>query len=669
MPNRLLHASEQQRLAFLLFVTGIPHLLEQPAWLAISLSCILLLFARLSPDLRFRIPRWGHFLLCVLVGVLVFQAYRSVVGREGGVAILMALCIVKLVETRHLRDARALILLMCLLSGIAFLHGQQPWRALFALLNLTGILFMAQSIEQQIPPQGINVGVSSRFIFEAIPIAILLFVLFPRLPAPLWALPDLNSAKTGLSDSEMQVGSIGQLIQDESIAFRVSFKGANPGKSAMYWRGPVFEDFDGIRWHPAYSKAQSERQFTSIPLIAGQGPIYEYSLTLEPHQQKWLLPLEMPRQLPAQTRLSNRLQLINKTELSELKRFELSSQLNWRTLNDDPAQIARSLKLPAELNPQSQALAQQWQQSPPQQRIINALNWLRSNDFSYTLTPPILSSRHRIDEFLFQSRQGFCEHYASAFAFLMRASGVPARIVTGYQGAAQNGDYWIVRQSDAHAWVEVWLADLGWQRIDPTAVISPNRINEGLARSVNSADLPFMLRQDYAWLRQLRLQADALVNDWNQWVIGYDQQRQRDFLRKLGINDFLSSAFIFWLLGGFAITLGGFAAWLLYKNRPPQADRASRLYRRFIKKLSPLQRELSEAPQDFALRACASFPQQAKQIQAITTLYLQARYANDGQAEVALAQAIKDFHPLRRESSQASRRQFKPKSHPEDKSM
>lgn len=653
--NRPLHANEQQLLSLTLAICAIPHLLEQPWWLAVSLGIILLALSRLSADLRLRLPRYTHIVLGLLVAILVFQAYKTLVGREGGVAVLLALCIVKLVETRYLRDARALILLMFLLTGIAFLHSQELWLAAYSLASTATILYCGQKIEQEILPTRTNTKTTLRLILEGIPIAILLFVLFPRLPAPLWSMPDNNTAKSGLPGDQMSPGSIGNMIQDESIAFRVQFKNNTPAKSAMYWRGPVFEDFDGERWRPAFTQqnlqagaAQSQWVNKNPAQIIGLGQSYQYSLTLEPHQQNWVLALDVATQTPANTHLSNRLQVLSEVPITERKRFELQAQTSWITSGESNRQIERSLALPAELNPQASALAEQWLNLPTEQRVARALQWLTEGGFSYTLTPPVLTSRHRVDEFLFQSKQGFCEHYASAFTFLMRAAGVPARVVTGYQGATQNGDYWLIRQADAHAWTEVWLESRGWQRVDPTFVISPTRINAGIARSVESSALPFMLRSDNAWVRNLRLKADIVINTWNQWVVGYDQQRQSDFLKKLGIDDFLTGAFLLWLIGGLAVILGSFAAWLIYKNRPPRPDAASQAYRLFSKKLRPILRADSEAPQHFAARASEHFPNHAKQIVTITQLYLKARYAQEPAALRALQREVARFNPQRK---------------------
>ncbi|QLG87411.1 DUF3488 domain-containing transglutaminase family protein [Chitinibacter bivalviorum] len=643
--SRILHPKEQQKLAITLAAISLPHLLEQVWWLGLSLALILLLLGSLSADTRTRMPRYLGIFLGVIVGGLVYLAHQTLVGREGGVAVLLGLTIVKLIETRTLRDARALILLMFLLTGVAFLHGQEPWHAAYALLSTFAIIYTAQKIEQEILPNSTNTKTTARLVFEGIPIALLLFLLFPRLPGPLWAVPDSNTGSSGLSGEEMRPGTISKMIQDDSPAFRVTFQGQPPLPAQMYWRGPVFEEFDGLRWRSAQTQQDflAARQFSKVPRIVGLSPAINYTMTLEPHNQNWLLALDMPALTPIDSSMSNRLQVINNIPVVERKRFDFSAYLTWRTEGDSATQIERNLNLPDEINPQSRALAESWRNLAPEQRVATGLHWLEQNHFSYTLSPPLLTSQNRIDEFLFKNKQGFCEHYASAFAFLMRAAGVPARVITGYQGASQNANYWIVRQADAHAWVEVWYENQGWQRVDPTFVIAPTRINEGLASSINSAQLPFMMRNDSAWLRALRLKLDIMVNGWNQWVVGYDQQKQIDLLKKLGIDDFASSAFLLWLIAGFVTTLGGFAAWLLYKNRAPAPDPASRLYRRFIHKLSPLQKAPSQTPASFAELASLTFPRNTEAINTITALYLRARYAEDQAALQALRKEVATF--------------------------
>ena len=637
--SRPLHPRELQQMGLLMGLVCLPHLLMQPSWLAITLFLCVFIFCNLTPLMRSKIPRGLSFIMAVVSLGLVFQAHETLIGRDGGVAVLVALSITKLFETRSLRDAHSMFLLSLFTTGVGFLQGQAPWQAAIALFTVFMILSLALKLESPNISLGISSKQSSRLMLEAIPIALILFVLFPRLPTPLWATPSEKVGLSGLSGEQMSPGSLSQLIQDDSIAFRAEFKSSAPSQDQLYWRGPVFEQFDGERWLPP------KNTVGTAPNIVSIGPSVDYQITLEPHQQNWLLALDLPTRTPQDAVLTRQLQLLRATPINQRLRYEASSTLNWHTLGDDG--VAQALQLPAQLNPKTRALAASWQNLPPADRVQAGLTWLKTNGFSYTLSPPLLRQRDRIDEFLFISKQGYCEHFSSSFAFLMRAANVPARIVTGYQGGLLNpsGNYYIVRQADAHAWVEVWLAEQGWQRVDPTFVISPSRIESGLGSSFQGAGLPMMLRSDNFWLKSVRLKLDVFVNNWNQWVIGYDDKRQSDLLKRLGIDDFLSLTFLLWLAGGMVISLGGFALWLILSNRPPPIDLASQLYQRYCKQLARYQ--LHKAPHEtvlqFARRCQNRLPEQAAAISQITELYIQARYAQNQHALQQLKQAINTF--------------------------
>ncbi|QZA79372.1 DUF3488 and transglutaminase-like domain-containing protein [Deefgea tanakiae] len=637
--GRPLHPRELQHMGLLMGLVCFPHLLMQPGWLAAALSLCVIIFCSLTPLMRSKIPHWSSIVLAVISLGVVFQAHETLIGRDGGVAVLVALSIIKLYETRTLRDAHSMFLLTLFTTGVGFLQGQAPWQAAIALFTIFTIFAMALKLENPQLSMGISSKKSLRLLAEAIPVALILFVLFPRLPAPLWATPSEKVGLSGLSGEQMSPGSLSQLIQDDSIAFRAEFKSSAPSQDQLYWRGPVFDQFDGARWLPA------KNTFGTPPTIVPLSAIVDYQITLEPHQQNWLLALDLPINAPSDSVLSRQLQLLRATPITQRLRYQASSTLNWQTLGEDG--VAQALQLPEDINPKSRALAASWQNLAPAERVQAGLTWLKSNGFSYTLNPQLLRQRNRVDEFLFESKQGYCEHFSSSFAFLMRAANVPARVVTGYQGGLLNpsSNYYIVRQADAHAWIEVWLAGQGWQRVDPTFVISPSRIENGIGTSFQGAGLPMMLRSDNFWLKSVRLKLDVFVNTWNQWVIGYDDKRQLDLLKRLGIDDFLSLSFLLWLAGGILISLGGFALWLLLSNRPPALDMASRLYLRFCKKMA--KHQLLKAPHEtvlqFAQRCQSQRPAQSAAITEITQLYIQARYAQDPQALQQLKQAIARF--------------------------
>ncbi len=641
--SRQLSPQEQQQLGVLMLLVCLPHLMMQTPWLSGLLGLLLLTYCGLRPQWRTQIPRHFSLLLATLSLLLVNQVHQTLIGREAGVAVLIALCISKLYETRSVRDAHAMLLLAFFATGISFLHGQAPWQAALAGLALVATVCIALRLENKVLTLGISIKTAIKICLQAIPLAILLFILFPRLPAPLWSLPNETAARTGLSGDKMSPGSLNQLIQDDRIAFRAQFNGMAPRQTQLYWRGPVFDQFDGQSWLPATAHSSNP------PPIIARGPQVNYSITLEPHQQNWLLALDLPTQFPQSAMLNSQLQLIQRSPISQRLRYTASSTLHWQTLGN--ADTAAALQLPPSLNPKTVSLAQSWQQQAPAQRVQSGLQWLKTQHFSYTLTPPLLEKKDRIDEFLFESKQGYCEHYASAFAVLMRAANVPARIVTGYQGGQfnPNGNYYMIRQADAHAWVEVWLPEQGWQRVDPTFVVSPTRIENGFENSFASRlqndALPSLLSRNATFIKAMRLQLDAWVNHWNQWVIAYDSQRQLNLLQRLGINDFLSWRFLLYLCGGLLLILGGFLVYFLHRNPAQPTDMASQLFARYCKKLHRYQ--LYQAPHEtasqFAVRCQIAQPELAASMIEITNLYLAARYAQDSSALAQLKIAIKRF--------------------------
>lgn len=620
----------------------LPHLYAQPAWLAIVLFFLLLLRGVMRYRQVQSVPRWLATVLAVTLAMAVFQAHQSLIGREGGIALLACLIIAKLFESRDLRDQTVLVMLGYFSTVAFFLHAQSP---VMALMALASCLLLTSANLQRVQPQSRSshpIRQAGGLLLQALPLALLLFLLFPRLPSPLWQMPSSNVARSGLSGDMLEPGQVSKLALDDSVAFRVEFAGSPPPPSFLYWRGPVFENFDGSRWLPASRTRQA------APSITAHGKVVDYTLTLEPHQQRWLLALDMPTRWPSGSVFGSRLELLSLQPVHQPRRYSLQSALAWK-IENDPL-VRTSSQLPPSGNPRTHVLADDWKSLPPTQRISAALSWLRSNDFVYTLEPPLLTSSDPIDEFLFTSRQGFCEHFASSFAYLMRAAGVPARIVTGYQGGSWNkaGNYLIVRQADAHAWVEVWLDGQGWQRIDPTAAVAPQRISQGLSASVPQGDtLPLMLRSESSWLKTLRLNADVLVNGWNHWVIGYNRQRQLDLLGMLGIGELGSGRYVVWLLGSFLLVSGLLVTWIMRPQRKLQEDQARRLYQAYCRKLARCRISVlpQEGPSDFARRAAMARPDLAQDIQSITTCYLAVRYGEKQEMMHVLQRLVRQFSP------------------------
>jgi protein-glutamine gamma-glutamyltransferase len=614
-----------------------PLCLRFSPWLTLALATLLLWRAWITYKGKTLPPTSFSFLLALGLFLLIWLEYHSLIGRQGGVAALASLATLKLFETRSQRDVKVISLLAYFLVGAGFLSVPSQWMllwSLLAMLAITGQLMLWQS-----PQPWPSLGKQLAFMLcEALPLALLLFVFFPRMP-PLWSMPDEQTgARTGLSD-EMRPGNFSQLARDESIAFRVEFDSRIPKPSARYWRGPVFDLFDGEAW------LQVPLDQVGGPSITASGPSIGYTITMEPHNRNWLLAMDIPSELPETGLISNRLQAVNSSPITQRQRYHISSFTTWRTSNDDT--VSNALQLPKFGNPQTRKLAASWQALPPLERVNKGLQFLKNGGFSYTLQPPLSNGRNGIDDFLFIHKQGFCEHYASSFTFLMRAAGVPSRVVGGYQGGEWNtrGKYLMVRQANAHAWTEVWLAQTGWQRVDPTAVIAPSRIDNGLASNLGQTDtLPFMEGAPPAWMHELRLNWDSLINGWNQWVMGYDTRKQLQLFKQLGIPDILSSEFIVRMLVAMSLVLT--LLFLLAMRSPPsKRDPASQAWRQFTRKLARkgCSQHAYEGPLTFSLRASLQFPQHHEAIHYITHQYIASRYGKDSTSLLKLQKAVRYF--------------------------
>jgi transglutaminase-like putative cysteine protease len=460
----------------------------------------------------------------------------------------------------------------------------------------------------------------------------------------MWGIPtDAFGGTTGLSDS-MAPGNISLLSQSDAVAFRAHFPDGAPERRQLYWRGPVFWQFDGRTWRAGDVRVSEFATFDplAVPVV--------YTVTLEPHERQWLFALEMAGRVPPGAGATGDFQLLSRRPVTTRLRYEMSSFLQYRAWGGStPAELAAARELPAGFNPRAVALAEGWRRElVADERILErAVDWFKRAGLEYTLAPPPLG-RDSIDEFLFRTRSGFCEHFASAFVVMMRAAGVPARIVTGYQGGEINpiDGYMIVRQSDAHAWAEVWIAERGWVRVDPTAAAIPMRVESGLAAAVPASDpLPFLVRADLSWLRALRFNWEALANYWNQWVVGYNVDRQRELLSRLGMPSpswEKMAMTLFWLVG---LVVAVFSLWMLRRAR--EQDPVARAWGRFCRKLARrgTTRRAAEGPRSFAARAAAEQPHVAADVSEISDLYVRLRYgaAPDLGSLALLLQRVREF--------------------------
>lgn len=631
-----------------------PHLLNLPAF--IPLFCLLFgLWRWMSAHYAWALPGMAARALLTLTALAgVFLGFGTVIGRDAGAGLLVIMLGLKLLETRCYRDAVVVLFLDYFLCVTAVLYSQAiptlVYLALALLLITAAMIELNQPARDRVPLRAMlrRAGV---LLLQATPLALLLFVLFPRIPGPLWGLPQDGTGGTGGLDDSMTPGSITRLSRSDEVAFRVDFAGPLPPAQRLYWRGPVLWHTDGRTW-----SSSRDRGVAAPAAGLGFTPLddaaLEYTVTLEPHHRSWLYALDLPLTVPPQARRTADLYLVADKPVRQLTRYTARSALQYRTAPLSAAERARALQLPP-ANPAARALGAQWRgQTQDDAAVVErALRYFAEQPFYYTLEPPPLTG-DAIDQFLFETRRGFCEHYSAAFTVLMRAAGIPARVVTGYQGGEPNplGDYLIVRQRDAHAWSEVWLAGQGWVRVDPTAAVAPSRIEQGID-SVLPAPQRGLLR-DFGtgplgelWQRS-RLAWDTLNNRWNQWVLAYGPENQAALLARLGLHSWTRTALA--LLGGLVLLLAALGLVLLVRRRQ-HLDPALRLYQRFCRKLARrgIVRAPSEGPAAFAARVQQLRPELSEAVALINDRYIAIRYGSLYSADQIkqLRRAVAAFHP------------------------
>ncbi|WP_434516650.1 DUF3488 and DUF4129 domain-containing transglutaminase family protein [Dechloromonas sp. ARDL1] len=621
--------------------TAAPHVSHQAYWLS-AISLLLLLWAVRLWWKDERLPgRWLLILLVVAGCAGILIEFRTLFGRDAGVAMLVVFMAMKLLELKSRRDAMVVVVLGYFLLLTHYLYSQNIptgiW-LLFALWLLTTTLIRLHGGPSN--TGGASLRYAARLCLQAIPFMLVLYLLFPRISGPLWGLPsDAHAGMTGLSDS-MSPGSISRLAQSADIAFRARFIDASPAKHKLYWRGPVLENFDGTTWRPHTGQG-------AAATLDRMSPPVRYELTLEAHNQRWILALDAPVSLPEGIFLNAALAATQRQPVTERQRFALAASLDYRfNADEDPRTLQRNLSIPAQANPKTRALALGWRQTGLRpEEIIRKAQDLFAAEFTYTLQPPLLGS-NGIDEFLFVTRRGFCEHYAGAFVFLMRAAGIPARVVTGYQGGELNplDGHLVVRQSDAHAWAEVWLEGRGWLRVDPTASVSPARIETGIVDALAFGEpLPALVQLRADWLRNLRYRWEAVNNAWNQHVLGYDPQRQRELLSRLGLpdTDWRSLATLMGIVCG--ILLAATTAWTLYQR--PRIDPALRLWHKALRQLARRQVHCApwETPMALAQRVREQHPELGEAFQNVVDAYLRVRYGDANDNLTPLRDAVARF--------------------------
>ncbi len=620
-----------------LALAAAPHASHLPTWVTGATALFLLWRLYLSWQQAPLPPRWLVLLVATAALAGVYLNQRTLFGREAGVTLLVMLLALKLMEMRTLRDVHVVTFLAYFLTLTNFFYSQTVFTAI--LMLATVVVITASLVGFNAPqcraPEIFRVA--GTLLAQAGPVMLLLFFFFPRVPGPLWGMPqDAFAAVTGLSDT-MSPGAISRLSQSDAIAFRVKFEGEPPPRAQRYWRGPVFWEFDGKTWRPGgVPRIRSSVQFAAL------GPPVDYEVTLEPHDRHWLFALDLPARVPPNARVTNDYLLLSLAPVRSRLRYDMRSYPEYRaTAGGGEEDLEAATEFPSRFNPRAQRLAREWRTTLGNDEAIlrRAIQFLRDGQYQYTLQPPVLGT-HTVDEFLFDTKQGFCEHLAASFIFLMRAAGVPARVVTGYQGGEVNpvDQYLVVRQADAHAWAEVWLGERGWVRVDPTAIVIPARVDAGIVGAVPlGSALPLLMRTDLGWLRAVRDNWEALGNKWNQWVLGYNPDRQRDLMLRFGVRSPSWQPLAMVLFWSVASAIGLIALWLF--ARIQRADPPHRIWLAFCRKLARagLARRDEEGPLDFSERAATRWPGHADAVRAIARLYVELRYGKDGDRQ-SLAQ-------------------------------
>ena len=607
--------------------------------LAAAMACLLPLLLQVPPLMAivlagvfavgfFATKPWHTLVRLLLLGALtsyVVASYGFNIGRDVGCAMLAALLAIKPLETQYLRDARSLLGFSMFAPFAAFLQDQGPLVLALA-IPAAGLLLLALALLAEHRPgaampapdrrRAATIGLA---VAMALPLALAGFWLFPRLSSPIWGLPENALGPSGVGEW-MTPDEWVDLFSDDSPALRVRFEGGEPQAQDLYWRARVLWLFDGRRWITGLSP-------DAMPAGTQQpnGGI-DYEIAMEPTEQQYLVVLDRPTQSPSLGQLQRDFTVESAMPVSQLIKYTGTSSLSDRSEPSiSPAESMMALSLPAQLNPRTRALAKAWRAEAGDDDaaiVQRALDWIGS-DFSYSLEVAP-NGRNAVDEFLFDTQLGYCQHFSSAFATLMRSAGIPSRVVMGYAGGVRNrfGEYWVVRKMDAHAWTEVWLPGKGWVRVDPTAAVAPERILDtvdDLARRES------ILPANFGPLVEM---GDWARRGWNDLVLGFNAARQASLLKPLGVERASETQLgvAFSVVAGLALA---FTLWVLMRARPRPRDPLEAAWQQFTRRLrrAGLGKRLSEPPLSFGERLAGLLPDQAERLRSLSQRYAGGRYA------------------------------------------
>ena len=615
-------------------IAALPHAWEQPLWVT-GVVAAGWLWRSFIHATHARMPAlWLLVALVLAGGAATMSQFGTVTGQQAGTALLLVMIALKLLEIRSQRDIVVTLFLCYFLVATTYFFNQSLLIAGYSLISAWLITAALIQVHAGRPFPLIRLARSAALmIVHALPIMLILFLVFPRIPGPIWGTPQPDTiGQTGLSE-RLEPGDIVQLLENENTAMRVRFDGPPPPPRQQYWRALVLSDFDGRGWRVDWDRPEH-------PSLPPEDASLAYEVMLEPTRSRYLPLLDFPGQVPDQARLLDNLQAVAKQRLDS--RIQYTGTARSEPPSAGPMTLRERdhyLRLPSSAAPRTRELVAQWQMDhgDDESAIVNAaLALFAADPFSYTLRPPLLSG-DRTDAFLFDTRAGYCEHYASSFAVLMRAAGIPTRVVTGYQGGQwmETGNYLRLRHADAHAWNEIWLEDRGWVRVDPTAAIAPERIETGLSGLfADDADAPaFLRRSGLSWTVHWRLQLtdwhDLLTYRWEYLVLAFDPERQRELFARFGLDptDWRSILIALVVSMGAIGATAGLLAWL---GRPwSRRDVAQRALDRLSRRLARigLARRPDETAEGYAARIREQRPDLDPMLQDFTNAYVHLRYA------------------------------------------
>ncbi len=627
----------QKVLVFLLLSIGLitlPHINHIPLAVFVAFNSLLVWRFICIWKVNLLPNKWLLFILMIGAISLLYQQHHTFLGRDAGTSLFVIALGLKLLEINQTRDIYLVNYLAFIVATSQFLYQQSILMAVYILFVTCVLLATLVLINSQKPATIAALKTAVIIVFQALPLSIVLFVLFPRVEAPRWMLfNQQNSARTGLSDS-LEPGAISQLGLSDELVFRAKFNAELPSQNKLYWRGPVYSYTDGKRW----TEGKVSKKNAVVSKVDYKGYKYQYTLMMEPQDKEWVFALDMPSSFPKALKQNSQYQIITTEKNNQRAEYKFTSYTQYNTGELSDKAYKENVQLPVEPSAKLKKLVTTlngFDQSA-ESFIQNVLMHFKTENFHYTLRPPLMGDKP-IETFLFESRYGFCSHYATAFVYLMRISGIPARVIGGYQGGEINqvGGFLEIRQANAHAWAEVWLKNKGWTRFDPTAAIAPERIEQDVnidlqiaTGIINFSPMFSNSGKALSWMKQARQMWSNIDYSWQRWVINYSTENQTKFLSSLGIHNIKS--IVYWLMG----SIGGISlvlAWIILKNKTTKLAEEVRLYQMFCKKMAKvgLDKEVAETAQNYCHRIQLQRPDLSEQVAKITMIYTRLHYEKE----------------------------------------